>query len=101
PMTAAIGTPSPVILGGIADIKRTTSNAVVSQYDIQSMVQIYATPQGRDLGSVAADIRKTIAESAKDLPKGSSVALVGQVQTMESSFSGLLFGLLGAVVLIY
>jgi multidrug efflux pump subunit AcrB len=101
PMTAAIGTPSPVILGGIADIKRTTSNAVVSQYDIQSMVQIYATPQGRDLGSVAADIRKTIAESAKELPKGSSVALVGQVQTMESSFSGLLFGLLGAVVLIY
>ena len=101
PMTAATGTPSPVILGGIADIKRTTSNAVVSQYDIQSMVQIYATPQGRDLGSVAADIRRTIAESSKELPKGSSVALVGQVQTMESSFSGLLFGLLGAVVLIY
>ncbi len=101
PMTAATGTPSPVILGGIADITRTTSNAVVSQYDIQSMIQIYATPQGRDLGSVAADIRRTIAESAKELPKGSTVALVGQVQTMESSFSGLLFGLLGAVVLIY
>jgi multidrug efflux pump subunit AcrB len=101
PMTAATGTPTPVILGGIANITRTTSNAVVSQYDIQSMVQIYATPQGRDLGSVAADIRSTIAENAKELPKGSTVALVGQVQTMESSFSGLLFGLLGAVVLIY
>jgi CzcA family heavy metal efflux pump len=101
PMTAASGTPTPVILGGIANITRTTSNAVVSQYDIQSMVQIYATPQGRDLGSVAADIRSTIAENAKELPKGSTVALVGQVQTMESSFSGLLFGLLGAVVLIY
>jgi multidrug efflux pump subunit AcrB len=101
PMTGANGTPSPVILGGIASIKRTTSNAVVSQYDIQSLVQIYATPQGRDLGSVAADIRKTISENASALPKGSSVALVGQVQTMESSFSGLLFGLLGAVVLIY
>jgi CzcA family heavy metal efflux pump len=101
PMTAASGTASPVILGGIANITRTTSNAVVSQYDIQSMVQIYATPQGRDLGSVAADIRQTIADSARELPKGSTVALVGQVQTMESSFSGLLFGLLGAVVLIY
>jgi multidrug efflux pump subunit AcrB len=100
PMTGANGTPSPVILGGIANITRSTSNAVVSQYDIQSLVQIYATPQGRDLGSVAADIRKTIAENGA-LPKGSSVALVGQVQTMESSFSGLLFGLLGAVVLIY
>jgi len=100
PMTAP-GVTTPVILGGIANITRTTSNAVVSQYDIQSLVQIYATPQGRDLGSVAADIRKVIAETANELPKGSSVALVGQVQTMESSFSGLLFGLLGAVVLIY
>jgi CzcA family heavy metal efflux pump len=100
PMTAP-GVSTPVILGGIANISRTTSNAVVSQYDIQSLVQIYATPQGRDLGAVAADIRKVIGETANELPKGSSVSLVGQVQTMESSFSGLLFGLLGAVVLIY
>ena len=47
----------PPILGGIANITRSTSSAVVSQYDIQSMVQIYATPQGRDLGAVAADVR--------------------------------------------
>ncbi|MBY0380328.1 MAG: efflux RND transporter permease subunit [Xanthobacteraceae bacterium] len=89
------------ILGGIANIKRTVSNAVVSQYDIQPMVEIYATPQGRDLGSVAADIRQVIADTAKDVPKGSSVVLLGQVETMNSAFSGLLFGLLGAVVLIY
>jgi multidrug efflux pump subunit AcrB len=100
PMTAP-NTSTPVILGGIASISRTTSNAVVSQYDIQSLVQIYATPQGRDLGAVAADIRKVISETANELPKGSTVALVGQVQTMDSSFWGLLFGLLGAVVLIY
>jgi len=100
PMTAA-GMPTPLILGGIANITRTTSDAVVSQYDIQSMVQIYATPQGRDLGAVASDIRKVVDETASELPKGSSVVLVGQVQTMENSFSGLLFGLLGAVVLIY
>ncbi len=100
PMTAP-GVPTPLILGGIANITRTTSDAVVSQYDIQSMVQIYATPQGRDLGAVAADIRKVVNEMAGELPKGSSVVLVGQVQTMENSFSGLLFGLLGAIVLIY
>jgi multidrug efflux pump subunit AcrB len=100
PMTAP-GVREPVLLGGIANITRTTSNAVVSQYDIQSMVQIYATPQGRDLGAVATDIRKVMADTAKDLPKGSTVALVGQVQTMESSFSGLLLGLLGAIGLIY
>src|SRR5947209_14247769 len=49
PITAS-GNPQSPILGGIADVKRSTSSAVVSQYDIQPMVQIYATPQGRDLG---------------------------------------------------
>jgi multidrug efflux pump subunit AcrB len=65
------------------------------------MVQIYATPQGRDLGAVAADLRTVIAGTAKEVPKGSSVVLLGQVQTMNSAFSGLLFGLLAAIVLIY
>ena len=100
PITAVGNAQSP-ILGGIADVKRTTSSAVVSQYDIQSMVQIFATPQGRDLGAVSDEIRKLMAETASDVPKGSSVVLLGQVQTMNSAFSGLLFGLLAAAVLIY
>jgi len=100
PITAG-STGTPPILGGIANITRSTSSAVVSQYDIQPMVQIYATPQGRDLGAVAADVKTAIADTAKDVPKGSSVVLLGQVQTMNSAFSGLLFGLLAAVVLIY
>jgi multidrug efflux pump subunit AcrB len=100
PITAVSATNSP-ILGGIADVTRGTSNAVVSQYDIQSLVQIYATPQGRDLGAVAADVRQVIDDSKGEVPKGSSVVLLGQVQTMNSAFSGLLFGLLAAVVLIY
>jgi multidrug efflux pump subunit AcrB len=65
------------------------------------MVQIYATPQGRDLGAVAADIRSSIADTAKARAEGQHVVLLGQVQTMNSAFSGLLFGLLGAIVLIY
>jgi multidrug efflux pump subunit AcrB len=65
------------------------------------MVQIYATVQGRDLGAVSADISDIIARNAKDKPKGSTVALVGQTATMNSAYSGLLFGLLGAIVLIY
>jgi multidrug efflux pump subunit AcrB len=100
PITAA-STSSPPILGGIADIKRTISSAVVSQYDIQSMVQIFATSQNRDLGAIAADVKSAIADTAKQVPKGSSVVLLGQVQTMNSAFAGLLFGLLAAVVLIY
>ena len=100
PITAA-GAPSAPMLGGIADIKRSTSNAVVSQYDIQTMVQIFATPQGRDLGAVAKDIQQAINDTAKELPRGSRVVLLGQVETMNSAFAGLLFGLLGAIVLIY
>lgn len=89
------------VLGGLATFTRDHGNALVSQYDIQSMVQINATTQGRDLGAIAADIRKVMAQTAGQVPKGSSVVLLGQVRTMESSFSGLLFGLLGAIVLIY
>jgi multidrug efflux pump subunit AcrB len=100
PITSNVPTTAP-ILGGVANITRTTSNAVVSQYDIQPMVQIFAAPQGRDLGGIAADVRKVIADTAKEVPKGSTVVLSGQVQTMSSSFSGLLFGLLGAIVLVY
>src|SRR6202162_1743740 len=62
PITAT-GNPQSPILGGIADVTRTKSSAVVSQYDIQPMGQIYATPQGRDLGAVATDIKTAIARS--------------------------------------
>jgi multidrug efflux pump subunit AcrB len=100
PITAP-GVSSLPLLGAIADLKRTTTDAVVSQYDIQSLVQIYATTQGRDLGAVAADVQKVIADTADEVPRGSSVVLLGQVRTMNSAFSGLLFGLMGAIVLIY
>ncbi|GFE78728.1 RND transporter [Steroidobacter agaridevorans] len=100
PITGA-GSKSAHLLGGIADITRTTSSGVVSQYNIQPIVQIYGTTQGTDLGAVASQIRKILDAHAEDLPKGSSVALLGQVRTMESSFSGLMWGLVGAIVLIY
>jgi multidrug efflux pump subunit AcrB len=89
------------LLGGIASFNRTTRNAVVSQYDSQPMVQINATTQDTDLGTVAKEVRRVIAETEADLPKGTKVVLLGQVRTMEKAFSGLLWGLLAAVVLIY
>jgi multidrug efflux pump subunit AcrB len=100
PITAG-GTAAPQLLGAIASVRRSAGDAVVSQYNIQPMVQIYATTQDRDLGAVAADIDKVIAAHRAGLPRGSSVQMLGQVQTMKSAFSGLIFGLLGAVVLIY
>ena len=95
------GAGTPQVLGGLADIHRAAGNSVVSQYDIQSMVQIYATTQGRDLGAVAADVQRIIDATRPDLPKAGKVFMLGQVQTMNDSFSGLLFGLAGAIVLIY
>jgi multidrug efflux pump subunit AcrB len=100
PITAT-GRPNAPILGGVANLTRTTSSAIVSQYDIQPTLQIFAATQGRDLGGLAKDVQKIVADTAKDVPKGSTVVLSGQVSTMNSSFSGLLFGLLGAIVLVY
>jgi multidrug efflux pump subunit AcrB len=99
PITAA-GAPSQT-LGAIADVTRTARSAVVSQYNIQPMIQIYATTQGRDLGAVAADVQKVVDETATDMPKGTQAVLLGQVRTMNAAFAGLLFGLIGAIVLIY
>jgi multidrug efflux pump subunit AcrB len=100
PITAT-NTAVPQILGAVADFERYETNAVVSQYDIQSMVQILTTTEGRDLGAVAADIQKVVDAAKKDLPKGGSAILLGQVRTMNSAYAGMLFGLLGAIVLIY
>jgi multidrug efflux pump subunit AcrB len=96
----ASGQPT-TVLGGIADISRSHGNAVVSQYDISSMVEIFATIQGRDLGSVSDDIRSIIKKNDAGKPKGSTVNLGGQTATMYSAYTGLLFGLMGAIVLIY
>jgi multidrug efflux pump subunit AcrB len=89
------------LLGGLADLVRTRSDAVVSHYNIEPRIDIFATPQGRDLGAVAAAVNKVLADMQGELPKSTTVALRGQVETMNASFSGLLFGLLGALVLIY
>jgi len=89
------------LLGGLAQVKRTNSNAVVSHYNVQPVIDIFATPQGRDLGSLASDIRTVIHDTAKDLPKGASVALRGQVSTMTSAYQQLFVGLAAAIVLIY
>ncbi|TWI61178.1 CzcA family heavy metal efflux pump [Pseudoduganella lurida] len=88
-------------LGSVARLERGNGSALISQYDVAPMVQIHATTQDRDLGGVARDIRKVLEDTKADVPKGATVDILGQVKTMERAFSGLLFGLLGAIVLIY
>ena len=99
PVTSS--TASPQLLGGLANVQRTNSNAVVSHYNVTPVIDIYATPQGRDLGALASDIQKVIHATAKDLPKGASVNLRGQVSTMTSAYQQLYVGLAAAIVLIY
>jgi len=98
PVTGAAGS-APQILGGVANIQRGTSSTVITHYNIQPTIDIYATPAGRDLGAVAGDINQVL----KDVkaPKGVTVTLRGQYATMNTAFNGLFFGLLGAIVLIY
>ena len=100
PVTGGTGR-SAQVLGGVATISRGQGEGVISHYDVQPTFDVYAATQGRDLGAVARDIERILADTSKDLPKGSSVVMRGQVETMNSSYSGLLWGILGAIVLIY
>ena len=100
PVTGSAST-SPQVLGGLVSISRSLGNSVVSHYNIQPTIDLYATTQGRDLGAVAADVQKVIDANKKHLPRGATVTLRGQVQTMNTAFTGLTYGLLAAVVLIY
>ena len=89
------------VLGGLGRFVRTDTPAVISQYNVLPTVDLYAAVQDRDLGAVAHDVQKMIDRNAKYLPRGSVVTLRGQSVTMNAAFSGLFFGLLGAIVLIY
>jgi multidrug efflux pump subunit AcrB len=100
PVTSSSGA-KPQILGALAKISMDQGEAVVSHYDVQPTIDIFGSTQGRDLGDVAKDIDRAMKATAKDVPKGSFVVMRGQIKAMNSSYSGLLFGLLGAIVLIY
>ncbi len=89
------------ILGNVADISRSPTIPVADHFNIRPVTNIYANVSGRDLGSVAADVQKLIADAQKDLPKGSSLVLRGQIRTMNDSFLGLYLGLLFSMVLVY
>ncbi|MDB6014958.1 MAG: AcrB/AcrD/AcrF family protein [Gammaproteobacteria bacterium] len=89
------------LLANVATIRRTVAPAVVSHYDAQTVIDIYGSAQGTDLGFIASEVNKILADTKDHVPKGSNVAVRGQVQTMTESFNGLLLGLLGAVVLVY
>jgi multidrug efflux pump subunit AcrB len=91
----------PGILGSFASVSRGAERAVISHWNVQPVIDVYGGVQGRDLGGVADEVTRIVDDSMKDLAKGSRLILRGQMETMLSSFNGLLWGLVFAIVLVY
>ncbi|MFM0326961.1 efflux RND transporter permease subunit [Caballeronia glebae] len=89
------------LLGSLGTMRRASQQAVVSHYNVQPVLDIYGSVQGRDLGSVASDVTQLIDQAKAQLPPGSTIVMHGQVQSMTQSFSGLGSGLAFAIALVY
>jgi CzcA family heavy metal efflux pump len=100
PITAT-DTSRPGILADVASVTRSTEMETISHYNIRRIVEIYGAVQDRDLGSAARDIDRIVEANRKSLPRGSFVTIRGQIQTMRSSYVGLLAGLGFSIVLVY
>ncbi|NUZ06636.1 efflux RND transporter permease subunit [Piscinibacter koreensis] len=101
PATAANPGTQPQLLGNLVEAQPGRQLAVVSRYNITPIVDVYVSVQGTDLASVAAKVQEKVDALKPRLPRGSQVAIRGQVETMQSSFVGLGVGLAIAIVLVY
>jgi multidrug efflux pump subunit AcrB len=95
------GTPIPGMLSNVATLHRDSVPTNSNQANIQPLYEVYASVQGRDLGSVAGEINKVVAEAQKELKPGNSIQIVGQIQSMNDSFRDLGIGLIFAAVFVY
>jgi len=93
--------PAPQILANLATVRAATTPALVSHYNIQPVMDVYSSVQGRDLGGLARDTRRMLKEFENKLPRGTDLVVRGQVETMRSSFVGLGIGLVMSIVLVY
>jgi multidrug efflux pump subunit AcrB len=98
---AVSGQTVPGMLSNVATFKRDTVATNSNQTNIQPVFDVYASVQGRDLGSVAADINKVTTELQQKLKAGNSIQVIGQIQSMNDSFRNLGIGLLFAAVFVY
>jgi len=91
----------PEILADVASIKRANEMEVINHYNIRRVVDIYAAVRGRDLGAVGREVTRIVDANRKSLPRGSFIVIRGQLQTMRTSYLGLLGGLVFSVILVY
>jgi multidrug efflux pump subunit AcrB len=101
PVTGTNPSSPPSLIESLVSTERGTGMAVVSHYNVAPVIDIFGSADGRDLGGIARDINKIIDTERSKLPPGSRVVIRGQVQTMKSSYTGLLIGLLAAIALDY
>jgi CzcA family heavy metal efflux pump len=101
PVASASTNQTPQILGNLASIDRGQEQGVVSHYNARPVIDIYGSVEGTDLASVASKIDAIVQQNKSKLPRGTEIFVRGQIQTMHSSFSGLLYGLIFSIVLVY
>ncbi len=89
------------LLSNLGRIVRISHAGIITHDNVMPTIDIYAATQGRDLGGVAANVRTLVNQIKPELPRGSTISVRGQVETMHSSFMGLGIGVIGAVVLVY
>ena len=92
---------TPQILANVANITRSNTSSVVDHYNIRPVINIYGNVDGKDLGFVSNRVQQLVDAAKKNLPKGSLLIVRGQSKTMQSSFSGLYWGLAFSIVLVY
>ncbi len=98
PVTSQQG---PQLLSNLVQLSPAARPATVNHYNVQPVVDVYASTQDRDLGAVAADTDRVLKTFEDKLPRGTHIVVRGQVATMRSSFFGLAVGLAGAILLVY
>jgi multidrug efflux pump subunit AcrB len=99
-LTSADG-PVPGLLSNVATLARDSVPTNANQTNIQPTYEVYASAEGRDLGSISTEINKIVAELQKQLTPGNSIQVMGQIQSMNDSFRNLAVGLLFAAVFVY
>ncbi len=99
-LTGGSGRP-PQLLSNLASIEHISTPVVVSHYNVQPVFDIYANAQDRDLGGIAHQVQKIVDDMKQRLPRGTTLAIRGQVQSMDSSYLGLGIGIAFAILLVY
>ncbi|KWZ30759.1 efflux RND transporter permease subunit [Burkholderia anthina] len=102
PISASGRTATPLqLLGNLVQVRSTANPAVITHYNIRPAIDVYVSVEGRDLGAVAGEIDRIVADARATLPRGTALAMRGQIETMRTSYLGLGAGVAMAIVLVY